>query len=173
MSLMRLSAKVLIGLVLTAIAQAAYYFPRMPEVMSSHYGAHGQPNGWMTRPAAMVFTFAVLGIEMVAFGVLPYFLRSIPPSLINVPNKQYWLAPERKEQGLSLVIDSMHWLGVAVVLFFLTMMEQVYRANLHPGQGLDSALFAAAVIGFMGAVVVWIVWLYQRMAVPKDSVPIR
>ncbi len=165
---MRTSTKVLILLTLAVIAQAVYFFPRMPAVMSSHYDAVGHPNNYMTRGGTMVFTFVIQGIELFAFGVLPYLLRHIPVALINVPNKKYWFAPERKEQTFDILIDSMHWMGTIVVMFFLSMMHLVYHANLRPGQQFAAGdafvmtgLFVLATIG-------WIIWLMRRMKVPTD-----
>jgi uncharacterized membrane protein len=36
-------------LVLASWALAAWYWPRLPAIMPVHWGAHGEPNGWMPR----------------------------------------------------------------------------------------------------------------------------
>jgi hypothetical protein len=49
---------------------ALQYWPvwdQLPTRMATHFGASGQPNGWMTRDTALIFSVVVIVILLVAF----------------------------------------------------------------------------------------------------------
>ena len=55
---------------------------------------------------------ATLGIAALFIGI-PRLLKSTPASLINLPNKSYWLAPERREETMDRLASSFEALGMA------------------------------------------------------------
>lgn len=60
---------------LLALAASAAFglwaYPRLPELVATHFDLHGQPNGWSSRPVAVVLAPA-LGLALaLVFTVLP------------------------------------------------------------------------------------------------------
>jgi uncharacterized membrane protein len=59
------------AIILIGFASAAYFYPQMPENMISHWGAQGEPNGYMPKAIAL-FLMPVLSILMIGlFIVIP------------------------------------------------------------------------------------------------------
>ena len=89
-------------LVFLAIAVVAwgYSYDQMPPRRASHFNAAGAPNGWMTKN--QFFTLNVILIAVAAFsGLFPaHKIAQVPTSKINLPNKEYWLDPTRREEIL-------------------------------------------------------------------------
>lgn len=47
-------ALIYLGLLLLAILQAAWYYPQLPEMVASHFGVSGKPDGWMSRQSFLL-----------------------------------------------------------------------------------------------------------------------
>src|SRR3954471_4379187 len=101
-----------ITIVLLHAAQTIYYYPRLPAVVAQHFGADGRPNGWAPREAFFAISWVVLlGISALLM-LTPRLLRRVPVSMINLPNKRYWLAPERKQESLAFPQRGTEGIGV-------------------------------------------------------------
>ena len=153
-------------LILGALAaQCVYYYPLLPEHVASHFGAGGQPNGWSSRTGFFVFYFIILAVLAFAMFVLPQLLRYFGATAINIPNREYWLLPEHREQAYAMLANEMAWFGNAILAFLLCVMQLVFEANIR-GAALDEARFLTLLAIFFGFVIFWLIRLYRRCAIP-------
>ncbi len=120
------------GTILIAIGQALYYTPKLPERVASHFNAGGVADGWQTPSSYLVFDLLITGIMALTFGAMPWLMRRLPESLINVPHRDYWLAPERREATLSRLSSGLLWLGALTMVFLIVVSQLVIAANLGP-----------------------------------------
>src|SRR5437667_366923 len=83
------------------------YYAELPAVVASHFNAQGVPNGWQTKSAffAVFVGVSVLAV-LVGFGI-PRIISLMPPELINLPKKQYWLAPAHLAESHSFTSGRM------------------------------------------------------------------
>jgi len=165
----RLPRSIFVTLGLLGGVQYAYYAPRLPEIIGSHFGGNGTVNSWQTKTA--FFTTELLVVVLAAvigFGI-PRIIGAMPVSLINLPNKGFWLAPERREETLSYLQMHMAWFGCALLAFLLLVMELVYRANLERPPRLNSAAFIPALVAFLLFTAISTILLIARFA-KTDSV---
>ena len=128
--------------------QIGWYWPRLPDTIASHFDATGRPNGWMSREA---FIGVYLGVVLLLTFIFSA-IRFVPASLWNLPNKEYWLAPERRAQTGDRVAGEMASVGGATLALVLATFELAFRANLPGGT------FAADVMWVvLGAYLIFIV----------------
>src|ERR1035437_1641598 len=93
---MRRTRVLLLGLVLVSLVEAARRWNSAPGRIPSHFDAAGSPNAWSSRGEFFAFQVAVtLGVAALFVGIA-WLLKSTPARLINLPNKIYWLPPERR-----------------------------------------------------------------------------
>ena len=119
-------------LILGAIAaQCVYYYPQMPGQVASHFAAGGRPNGWMSRNGFFAFYGFMIVILTFSMFVLPLLLQRYQSTAINIPNRDYWLEPGRREQAYAMLTNDMAWFGNAILAFFLAVMQLVFEGN-HP-----------------------------------------
>ena len=95
----------------------------------------------------MEILFIVLA-AVVGFAI-PRMIAAMPIFLINLPNKGFWLAPERREETFGYLQMHMAWFGCALLAFLLFVMELVFRANLQRPPRLNSATFILALVAFL------------------------
>ena len=118
----------LLLLALVAV-QIAWYWPHLPHVIASHFDVGGRPNGWMSREAFVgVYVGVVVLLTVVFSGI-----RFVPASLWNLPNKEYWLAPGRRDATIARVAAEMATFANATLALVLVTFELAFRANLSGG----------------------------------------
>ena len=141
-------SSIFFALVLFGAAQYAYYAPRLPEVLGSHFAGNGAVNAWQSKAAFFSTELAVVILAaMVGFGI-PRIIGAMPVSLINLPNREFWLSPERREETLSYIRVWSAWFGCALLAFLLFAMELVFRANLHTPPQFDLGAFLPGLLAF-------------------------
>jgi serine/threonine-protein kinase len=127
---MRAPFAVIVTLIALAVARSVTVLRALPPRMASHFDGSGQPNGFMSQGDFFVF-YALVGGGAVALVLgIPWLTRAVPPSLINIPNRGYWLTPER----LPLVHRKLGawagWFAASLTAFLVAVLELVLRANL-------------------------------------------
>lgn len=152
---------------------AAVYFwrlyTRLPEVMASHFGPNGVPNGWMLKADFFKF-FPAVGLVVAAIALLsPKLMAVLPPSMINLPYKDYWLAPERRSSTVQYFEAALAWFGCAIFSLLSFAFYCAIQANLHPGRGFDSSSFLIALGGFFAFVLFFVFRISAHFFRPQGN----
>lgn len=143
------AALVLVALV--GVAQELVYLPHLPERVASHFGANGQPDGFTSKSSYLYMMSSMkLGMALM-LGLLAYFIRYIPTSMINIPNRSYWLHPERRSATLLDTELTLLAIGIATGLFLNGLAHLTYRANVD-ATGLRMLPFAIMMFAFLAFV---------------------
>lgn len=134
----------------------------LPETVASHFGSGNAANGYMTRDGYRLFML-VFALVLPAFlaamiGLLP----RMRPKSINLPNRDYWLDPERREATLNALSAQGAWLGSMVALFVAAVHYVLLVANASSPPKLPADLFGMLVVGFLMLMALWLGALYLR-----------
>lgn len=89
-----------------------------------------------------------------------------PARYVNIPNKDYWLAPERRAQTLEFLGAHGMWLGCAMALFSVGVHWITMRANASSPPRLDGRLMYVVIAAFIVALAAWIAVLHRRFRKP-------
>jgi len=136
----------------------------LPERVATHFDAAGAPNGWMTRTEHVRFTL-IFGTLMPAFVVGVFTLiRALGGRGLNIPNKDYWLAPERQQATVDFVQRHGVWLAALMIAFIAGVHASILRANAHAPAALPLADVGWIAGSFGVAVLIWAVLLVTRFA---------
>jgi uncharacterized membrane protein len=152
---MRLSRVILAILVCTFIAQGASYYFILPDPIAAHFDASGRPDNWWSKSGFFIFDAVILLFLMAEFTLVPRWIAKTPPSLMNLPNKKYWLAPERRDETFAVMRHFFEWFAVLLLTLFTVVNQLVFRANISH-ENLNGVAIWTAVILFILAVVVWL-----------------
>ncbi len=123
--------------VILCIVQAAYYYPLLPDRVASHFGASGRPDAWSSKSFFVGLYLAVVGLIAVLLPSIGLIISKMPVSLINLPNKDYWLAPERKRETFAVLSRFFLWMAAATLLLLLDVFHQAFRVHLGEARSLD------------------------------------
>jgi len=154
-----------VAAVMLGIAEMYIFYPQMPERMAVHFNATGAADGWGPKDGffkAMGIPFAILAI---LFGTLPLFLKRLPDALINLPNREYWLAPERRDETMSRLAGLLLLLITLTLLMMDGILYLCFRANQGAAVGIPAGLLWAMIGGFVissGAAVIYILLRFRR-----------
>lgn len=153
--------------VLLAAFAAVYFssiYAKLPEVVASHFDAYGNPNGWESKQVFLAFFLGVTLIPAVLVFVVPAIIKAIPVDLVNLPNKRYWLSPERSAETLDFLTSRFAWFGCAVYGLMLFVFRYAVQSNLHPHDRPDPNSIWMALGAFFGLVAIWSILIALHFA---------
>ena len=167
MKALRTPTVVLVLLYLCFLGYLLYSAGQLPERVATHFDGRGQPNGWMSRSSHVMF-IGGMGV-LVPLGIvgLCYLLRWLPDNLINIPRREYWLAPERRAETVAFLFRSSLWFASEMVLFFTALQALLVRANRWQPARLETGLLLAVAGLLVAGTVVWIVAALRRFRLPR------
>ena len=146
------------------------YYSQLPEVVASHFNGRGVANGWQTKPAFFTVFVGVSVLAAVIGFAIPHIIVALPPQLINLPNKRYWLAPEHIADTMEFMNRFFAWFGCAVFTVILVTFDYAVQSNLHPDRRPDVTRMWYLLAGFLVFVVVSIVRMFLRFGLPSEDI---
>ena len=147
------------------IGQTAYYLADLPARVAVHFDAAGKANGWLSSAGVLTMVAVEIAIMTGIFAAAGLF-RFCPVSIINLPNKDYWFAPERRDAAFAFLRDWLRWVLVLTLAFLSAIHGAGLRANLTTPPRLG-AIWMWLVVLFVAAVVAMIVSLLRRFRLPR------
>jgi uncharacterized membrane protein len=157
-----LSMFIFLILVVGAALFVWYTSRSLPEIVASHFGASGAANGFMPRSFYVKFFLAVIVGAPLAVVFLPARALNSPSARINLPNREYWLAPERREETIEVLRGFMTQFGSMLVVFLCYAHWLVVLANNTVPPILPSSKFIGGLVIFLGIIMIWIILLLGR-----------
>ena len=167
MSDTRIPKVLFFAIVLAAIAQCVHDFPLLPDRLASHFAASGMPNGWMTKQQFFV-TYAVVFVPalLVEFW-LSHRIANKPDAKFNLPNKDYWLAPERRAETFAYFGSFFAWYGCAFLFVEVFAMGLAMRANFDTPPHLPTGPIVSVLVGFVLYNIAAVAVIYRRFSKPR------
>ena len=158
--------------VVLAVGAAVYfssYYAQLPDVVASHFNGRGVANGWQSK-SAFFGLFVAMSVLAAAVGFgIPRIIATLPPQLINLPNKRYWLAPEHLAETMEFLGAYFAWFGCAVLLIMILTFDYAIQSNLHPNNRPDISRLWYILAGFSAFIVVWIARMFMKFGRPPED----
>jgi hypothetical protein len=150
----------LLWLLLGGLLAATY--GEWPAQAATHFDLRGKPDAWMDRVwNSVAYAGLGVGLPLMIYGI--FSLTSLlPTSLINLPRRDYWLAPERRAATFVELRRQALWLGCLIVLFVAGLYLLTLDANRQDPPQLSLAGTFALLGGFFVGVAIWVALLYRR-----------
>ena len=134
----------------------------MPERVATHFNGSGEPNGWMSRSANQMFMLA-FGLAFPLFVVLLcYLTRFLPSGLVNIPRRDYWLAPERRNETSDYLVRHSLWFACLAVCFVIGIQYSIVQANRLTPPHLSTPILLSVAGSFLAGTAVWVVVLFHH-----------
>jgi Domain of unknown function (DUF1648) len=169
----------LIGL---SAAQVAYYYPRLPDNVASHFDWMGRPDGWMSKSSFLAFEFGLtvfLAVLFAAVGFGAQIWACAAPRCLREPNgktdeSQASKQAEAVEAMSASFVFFIHWLGAATLVFMLAVFQMAIQANLGPDPVLRHVI--PALIAYLAVLALLLALLgvqswRLRTHLPRPEIP--
>lgn len=146
---------IFIFLLIVSALQCAYYYPRLPGTVASHFDRAGYPNDWSSKALFFGIILAMTAMNAFVFLLMPRWFPRFSQDRMNLPHKNYWLAPERAEETHLYIQHQMLWFGVATTVLMIGVTQLAIEANLSTQPTLAPDAFWM-LMAYFGYVVIWL-----------------
>jgi serine/threonine-protein kinase len=163
----RIPRGIFFAIVLATIAQCVHDFPLLPDRLASHFGASGIPNGWMTKTQFMLMYGVVLLPALTIEFLVSHQIANKPDARLNLPNKEYWLAPERRAETFAYFETFFAWYGCVFLFVVVYAMGLAMRANFETPPQLPTGPIASDIAGFVLFNVGAVIAMLRRFSMPR------
>ena len=144
------SLLVTLGIALAVSLRVWSLWSQLPDTMASHFGLSGRPDSYMSKEGFFLVMALVGGGALAAIFATPMLMRRLPPALVNIPHRSYWLAnDERRAIAIERVADLHGGMAVATAALLAVVNELVMQANIHR-TGFDKRTFVVIMVAYMG-----------------------
>ena len=132
-----------------------YSRSHLPIRVATHFDAHGQPNGWMSRDSLLRFmTVFGLAFPLLVPG-LSYASRLFPDRFQNIPHRDYWFSPARRAETLAFLFRHSLWFASIALCFVMGIHFSIIYANGLEEPHLPTLLVLVLAGGFCAGTVIW------------------
>ncbi len=154
-----------IALMLLLIVLAAFVWRSsfaLPAVVASHFGSSGAADGYMSRGVYIALVLALIVGVPLLLALLPWSVAGKGGRKLNIPHREFWLAPERCDDTLAFIRVHGLWFAAAVAIFMAYVHWLVLRANELQPPRLSTSGMTAGLLVFFLLLAVWLAALYAR-----------
>ena len=138
----------------------------LPQVVASHFDTSGAANGFMPRQAYVVVMLALIVVLPASMVFGSWRAIGKPDARLNLPNRDYFLAPERRDETIAFIRTRLLWFGSMLLAFLCYAHWLVVRANaLRPAQ-LSAPWLVAGLTIFLLATLVWLLSMLRHFKRP-------
>jgi len=155
------------AIVLAAIAQCLHDYPLLPDRIASHFAASGMPNGWMSKSQFFITYAVVLLPALIVEFWVSRKISNKPDAKLRLPNKEYWLTPERRAETFAYFDSFFAWYGCAFLLVEVFAMGLAMRANFLTPPEMPTGPIVSILLGFVFFNVIAVVAMLRRFSRPE------
>jgi uncharacterized membrane protein len=141
-------------------------FGGLPERLAVHFDTNGAADGWISRESyRLAILVGLLGLPSILVWVMAGLSRLTGGSG-QVPNNNYWFAPERRRATESYLLSHACWLGCMTVAVIYGMHIQILRANAMSPPLLATDRFVLMLLVYLCGLGWWFMTFlryFQRM----------
>jgi hypothetical protein len=106
--------------------------------------------------------FLVSAASAVVCFLAPHQIAAKANARINLPNRNYWLAPERREATMRFISATMAWFGSCLLFVLIAGTFLALQANLGPDRRFNSQAMLVVMAGFLASLLRLMIGLFRH-----------
>lgn len=142
---------------------------QLPDQVASHFSLSGKPDSYMNRDSFTALKLFIFLMIPATFIGVNYLIGISPKSMINLPNRNYWLSDERKAETLDAIKIRLLALAIITQLFMTFVFRNVHDFNTEAGHSIEIMPVGILIIYFIFIGFV-IAEMYYRFRKPGPEV---
>jgi hypothetical protein len=128
---------------------------RLPDRVATHFNLKGQADGWMPRQKLVTIALCY-GPGMACFLSLAFYLIGfLPPSMFNLPHKDYWTSPAVFPHTRNWLFQHSLWMSTALLVFLGGLHALTVVANSQSPPRLSAVGTWVLTAGILCFTVTW------------------
>ena len=135
---------------------------QLGDAVATHFGAGFVVNRWEQRDSYLRFALAFSTVLPVIVAAIIGWLPRLLPNYVNLPHRDYWLAPERRAETFASIAVRGLLLGTLLSAFMAGVHWLILQANAVVPPQLPAKLFWTMLIVFLTAFAFWIWSFWSR-----------
>lgn len=164
----RLPLGLTVAIVAALCIRVANVWSELPETMGSHFSLSGEPDAFMSKAGFFGFMALLGGGTVALLFAMPRVILRLPARLINLPNRDYWLANDaRRVEALSRLSSVLAWMAMATAALLVLATELAVRANLYQ-RPFENGPFLVFLGVYFVVVIGATVWKLRSFDVPRS-----
>jgi len=140
----------------------------LPERVAIHFDLGGLPDSWASDLNSTLLMLTVQALVFVSLYFSPKLLTMQPSRWISLPNRNYWLAPERRSEAVAKFNQLMWQFGTAVYFFLLLAGALAMRANMTEPARLEQGVLLIGFAIFLAYTAYWTIALLRAFRIPSS-----
>lgn len=159
-----------VGLIaVIATVQILLQLPSLPTPLAVRFNWPGNAVGWGSPHTFAIINLCIVAAIIAIAMILPAMLRGRRKLRWRLPNKEYWLSPERMPSTIEYLQRQFMWHGVMTLLLLMGVFQLVVSANEHQPPRFDTSRFLILLSGYLAFILLWVYALLRKFArVPKE-----
>lgn len=149
----------------------AHSYTLLPEMVSTQFDAYGTPLRSMSRANFAMFHVGFVVFMSGIFAGMGYLLTRVPVKYLNIPNKDYWLAPERRRETLEGLRQDLCVMGLIVGAFVMLIDYFVMDAAQRNARGMSPetlSILVSCMAAVTGLLVARLLIKFRRPSGPAE-----
>lgn len=129
-----------------------------PDRVPHHFNLAGEVDRWGSKWSLLAAIGAIALILAAGFASALWWVGRIPPGPLNIPNKEYWVAPEHRAEFNRRFAADLALLGSFTVL----LLASVLIASAHAaraGGDVPAGWLLVPTVAFVVATLTTVVWM--------------
>jgi hypothetical protein len=141
----------------------------LPERVAIHFAGDGLPDSWSSKYFHTICFMVTDVLLFLLMYYLPQLILIFPARYINLPNRDYWLQEQNRDE-LKVKLGELIWeYGTFLFTFLFVAGFLAIMANLSDPVRLNLSLFLPVFIIFMIYTIYWIIKLIRSFKIPGNG----
>ena len=141
----------------------------LPDPAALHFGADGAANGFASPAENSLAMIGFSTLMAIVFIGTAYLMLVLPASLINLPNKDYWLSEQRRPETMKKIAAFMDEMGIGTMAFFLLLQWEILQANRLDPPRLSPNVMNVATVVLVAFLLIVTVRILLAFRLPKNA----
>ena len=124
---MRFGKTFYIIVILICVFEVVRIWNITPQQMAAHFNVQGNPDRFVSKAEFFGYQLQTMLIVVVTSLVLQLLLFILPVSFINMPNRDFWLSPERRDD----TVDRLSSFAAAMFGIILLVIQVGFEISAY------------------------------------------
>ena len=169
MSVNQALSRFLVLIAVFTVVQIALQVPYLPSPIAVRFDAAGTAVAWSSAQRFATINVMIVALIVTAFLIIPGMLTRRRRLKWRLPNREYWLAPERLPKTIEYVQRQFLWYGIVTLLFLMAVFQLVVDANSVQPAKLNARHLGWLLASYIAFMIVWAWSLWRKFSRPPPA----